>query len=31
LTESLRDRTGRIVSLSEITDHNWRAVADVQC
>jgi diamine N-acetyltransferase len=29
LTNLPQDRTGRTVSLSEITDDNWRAVADV--
>jgi diamine N-acetyltransferase len=29
LTTPYQDRTGRVVSLSEITDDNWRDVADV--
>lgn len=29
MSNLLRDRTGRTVSLSEVTDENWRAVADV--
>lgn len=29
MTNLLQDRTGRTISLSEISDDNWRAVADV--